>query len=167
LEGTIEQVGQLYVLRFERHVRHPIERVWAALTDPAQLPQWLAAAEIDPVPNGKYVLHFDNTKEVLPGRVISYDPPHLFEHTFGDDANGVVRWELTPVGDECLLRLRHTIYSTGEMANFLSGWHSHLELLGELLAGSPQPWSWDQWQSHKDRYAERVMTELGAESNRV
>ena len=31
-------------LRFERRLRHPIERVWAALTDPRELAAWFPAA---------------------------------------------------------------------------------------------------------------------------
>ena len=32
-----------YVLRYERQLRHPIEKVWAALTDPAQIEEWWRA----------------------------------------------------------------------------------------------------------------------------
>jgi uncharacterized protein YndB with AHSA1/START domain len=156
VDGTVEQLGDLYVLRFERRLGHPVERVWAALTEPEQLKKWLAAAEIEPAPGGKYTLHFDNTGDVMPGRVIEYDPPRVFEHTFGDDSNGVVRWELVPEGDGCLLKLSHTVYSTVEMVNFLSGWHTHLELLENLLDGRPSPWSWERWNAHRDRYAARV-----------
>jgi uncharacterized protein YndB with AHSA1/START domain len=167
LDATIEQVGDLYVIRFERRLNHPIDRVWTAITEPEQLKQWLAAADIDPIPGGNYTLHFDNTKEVLPGRIIKYEPPHLFEHTFGEDANGVVRWELSPERDGCKLRLSHTVYATGEMANFLSGWHTHLELLEDVLRDAPRPWSWDRWHEHKARYAERVLVEFGAKSNGI
>lgn len=156
MEGSIEQVGQFYVLRLERRLNHPVEKVWAALTEPEQLKQWLAAARIDPRAGGEFVLDFDNTGHHMPGRVIKYDPPHLFEHTFGDDANGVVRWELSPDGDGCLLKLSHTVYSTAEMANFLSGWHTHLELMEDALNGRPSPWNWDRWNELHDWYESRV-----------
>jgi uncharacterized protein YndB with AHSA1/START domain len=156
LDATVEQIGQLYVLRFERNLNHPVEKVWAAITEPEQLVQWLAAAEIDPRPGGRFVLNFENTRDHMPGRVIKWDPPNLFEHTFGDEANGVVRWELIPNGDGCLLKLSHTVYSSAEMANFLSGWHTHLDLLSDLVDGRPRPWSWDEWRAHRDRYRARV-----------
>jgi uncharacterized protein YndB with AHSA1/START domain len=38
-DATIEQHGDLYVIRFERFLRHPVERVWAAITEPDQLRQ--------------------------------------------------------------------------------------------------------------------------------
>ena len=43
--GTLEQVAGKRVLRFERRLDHPVERVWAALTEPEQLAGWLAAAD--------------------------------------------------------------------------------------------------------------------------
>jgi uncharacterized protein YndB with AHSA1/START domain len=164
-DAVIERVGDLYVLRFERLLNHPVERVWAAITEPSQLKQWLAAAEIDPVPGGRFVLHFDNTKHTMPGRVIRYEPPRIFEHTFGDDANGVVRWELSDDENGCLLRLSHTVYVSAEMANFASGWHTHLEMLEAALNGAPELWDWDRWYRHKDRYTERVLTQFGVASN--
>lgn len=155
-DAQITRVGDLSVVRFERRLNHPVDRVWAALTEPGQLEQWLAVAEIDPAPGGRYTLHFRNVEHTHVGRVIRYQPPHLFEHTFGEDANGVVRWELEPDGDGCLLRLSHFVYASQELANFAAGWHTHLELLEALLRGSPSPWNWDRWYAHKDNYVEEV-----------
>ena len=160
MDGTVEQIGDLFVLRFERRLNHPVENVWAALTEPEQLVQWLAAAKIEPSEGGDFVLDFDNTGHRQAGRVITWDPPRLIEHTFGDDANGVVRWELHPDDGGCLLRMSHTVYSTAEMANFLSGWHTHLDLFVDLLNGNPAPWRWDVWEAHRDRYAKRVEAEI-------
>ncbi len=157
-EAQVTQVGDFYVVRFERRLNHPVDRVWEALTEPSQLVQWLAAAEIDPAPGGRYALHFQNIEHTHVGRVIRYEPPYLFEHTFGDDANGVVRWELEPDGDGCQLRLSHTVYASDELANFASGWHTHLELLEALLDGAPEPWNWDRWHAHKARYSEQVQS---------
>jgi len=43
-----ERIGPR-TLRFERRLAHPPERVWRALTDPAELAIWLvAAAELEP-----------------------------------------------------------------------------------------------------------------------
>ena len=48
-DGTIETIGDgRYVLRYERRLRHPVEKVWAALTEPRQIEQWWArAAELE------------------------------------------------------------------------------------------------------------------------
>ena len=38
--GTLERVGDVSVLRYERRLAHPRERVWRALTDDAELAAW-------------------------------------------------------------------------------------------------------------------------------
>ena len=38
--GTLERVGDVSVLRYERRLAHPPERVWRALTDDAELADW-------------------------------------------------------------------------------------------------------------------------------
>jgi uncharacterized protein YndB with AHSA1/START domain len=43
MEGTVQQVDGRYVLRFERRLNHPVEKVWAALTESDRLAEWLAA----------------------------------------------------------------------------------------------------------------------------
>jgi uncharacterized protein YndB with AHSA1/START domain len=52
--GTIEEAGDKHILRYERRLDHPVERVWAALTEPEQLAGWLAAAdELELVEGGR------------------------------------------------------------------------------------------------------------------
>jgi uncharacterized protein YndB with AHSA1/START domain len=36
-DGVLENRGGQQVLCFQRHLAHPITRVWAALTDPTEL----------------------------------------------------------------------------------------------------------------------------------
>jgi uncharacterized protein YndB with AHSA1/START domain len=48
MDGTVNIVGNDCVIRFERLLKHSTDEVWAALTEPDQLHQWLAEpAEID------------------------------------------------------------------------------------------------------------------------
>ena len=44
-DGTMERRGDRRVIRFERRLAHPVERVWRALTDPNEIAAWLAVAE--------------------------------------------------------------------------------------------------------------------------
>ena len=49
--GTIETLDDgRYVLRYERQLRHPVEKVWQALTDPAEIEAWWARAELELAP---------------------------------------------------------------------------------------------------------------------
>ena len=39
--GEVLHDGETVGLRYERHLSHPVERVWRALTDSDQLRHWL------------------------------------------------------------------------------------------------------------------------------
>jgi uncharacterized protein YndB with AHSA1/START domain len=56
LDGSLLRDEDGYVLRFERHLGHPVERVWWAITEPGELAQWFSGeAEIDLTVGGKAV----------------------------------------------------------------------------------------------------------------
>jgi uncharacterized protein YndB with AHSA1/START domain len=40
VNGSLLSEGGRYVLRFERHLGHSVERVWRALTEPSELAHW-------------------------------------------------------------------------------------------------------------------------------
>ena len=42
--GTLETVDGRPTLRFERTIDHPVERVWRAVSEPAELAQWFPGA---------------------------------------------------------------------------------------------------------------------------
>ena len=45
--GTMETTADgRYILRYERRLRHPVEKVWAALTEPDRMEEWWARAAV-------------------------------------------------------------------------------------------------------------------------
>ena len=53
MNGTLHAGEGRFVLRFERRLAHPLEKVWAALTDPAELGHWFPQdVEADLRPGG-------------------------------------------------------------------------------------------------------------------
>jgi uncharacterized protein YndB with AHSA1/START domain len=63
-DGTIEKSpGGSTTVRFDRRLRHPIERVWQALTDPEELRRWWGDTKLDPVEGGLFQLRWRNTDE--------------------------------------------------------------------------------------------------------
>lgn len=131
-------------LRFERQLDHPVERVWEAISDPAELEQWLAyRVELEPRAGGRFVLHLGgpNNEEVsTPGQVTIFDPPHVLEAT-GGDQDGVLRWELRADGSGCLLTFTHTLMPGQRPQNsVLAGWHFLHDQLPDALSGQPADW---------------------------
>jgi uncharacterized protein YndB with AHSA1/START domain len=177
-QGTVEQIHGRWVLRFERRLRHPREKVWDALTRPERMREWFGEGEIelDLVDGGKFHVRTTGPPELVEAiiaeageealvqhnTVLRVEPPAVFEHTFGDP-DSVVRWELAPDGDGTLLRLAHTEPPEFEISEHgprdLAGWHTLLELLALALDGTPSgraPWRRQRWENLRDEYAARA-----------
>jgi uncharacterized protein YndB with AHSA1/START domain len=153
--GTVHEHAEGYQLRFERQLCHPVEKVWAALTNPAQLAQWLAPGEIELTLGGRVSLAFTDGDGVIDGQVTAIAPPRLLEFTWTDQDNdfGFVRWELVAGDGDTRLVLIHTVPESarGFGLPMLAGWHSLLDQLAALL--DDQPFARDRWQELHDDYA--------------
>ena len=121
-EGRIEREDGFVVFRFEYDLAHPVQRVWAAITEPAEVARWIGSRpEIDLSPGGEYVsYHGDGAMRVV-DEVLVVEPPRLFEHSFWRHVNpdSRVSWELKAVGNECLLRFTHRL-SEADIANAIA-----------------------------------------------
>lgn len=161
--GTVERRGDRYALHFERHLAHPVEEVWAAITEPEQLAAWLAEAEIELVEGGEVTLRWLNTDTegnhaTAHGTITRLEPPRLLE--METDIHGTLRWHLVAEEDGCLL----TFTSVHAMAALwlpvvLAGWHAHLDFLADALAGGRVDWPhwpFDHWEALHDAYAVRL-----------
>ena len=144
-------------LRIVRILPGPIERIWDYLTDPGKRSRWFAGGPMELRPGGKFTLHFRH-KDLAPdetppeqyeqhsmdGVVTRCEPPRLLAYTFGSDGESEVTFELTPQGKDVQLVLTHR--ATGGdlpyMADFGSGWHTHIAHLIALLEGAPRPPFW-------------------------
>ena len=159
MHGTAREMEGGDELRFERTLPHPIETVWAALTEPDHLAGWLAPGEIDPRPGGRVHLQFPGGGNVIDATVTEADPPRLlaFPWSGRDGEAGPVRWELSPARDGgTRLVLTHTLPSgaaDGRPA-VLAAWHMHLDMLAGVLAGRPVPFSRDRFRDLRDHYAQ-------------
>jgi uncharacterized protein YndB with AHSA1/START domain len=148
-DGTLERHGDRQVIRFERRLGHPVERVWRALTEPDEIAAWLALAELELREGGRVVLTWQNTDDegntaVATGTVSALEPPRVIE--FDTDIHGRLRWELTPDGDGTLLSFTAQARLPEEYElEVLSGWHIHLDHLEAVLDGGTIDWpSWSE-----------------------
>jgi uncharacterized protein YndB with AHSA1/START domain len=143
MSETLSSKDGRTVLRMERRLAHPAEKVWRALTEPSELAGWFpAAVEVDLRLDGRIAFEFpggeddfvedpDNT-----GVIRAYEPPHLLEYSWGAE---LLRWELSPTGDGCLLVLTATYDDRPGSASFTSGWLLCFDALDRVLGGSAVP----------------------------
>ncbi|WP_017591708.1 SRPBCC family protein [Nocardiopsis potens] len=144
-KAVLRTIGGEPVLRFERRIAHPPEKVWRAVSDPAELAHWFPA-EVRTEPRAGAPVRFafpgEDPNGGGAGKVLEYDPPRVHAFTWEQD---VLRFELFPDGEGgCLLVFTHTVgggapglLTAGRAAY---GWDTCLAALEDRLAGAePAP----------------------------
>ncbi|MGH3487367.1 MAG: SRPBCC family protein [Actinopolymorphaceae bacterium] len=123
-------------LRIERRMAHPPAKVWRALTEPAELSQWFpATVEMELEVGAKVSFDMgDGPGPRVDGTIVELDPPRVIAFTWEDD---LLRWELRPHDDGCLLVFTHAFDDRYGAASFASGWQRCLDALELLVAGRP------------------------------
>src|SRR5688572_21682769 len=110
--AVIQKIDNGYIARFERHLKHPVEKVWASITEPDKLAKWLASAKVDLREGENLELTFDLTEgNTVACRITEIKLLSVFEFTWGDDR---VRFELYPAPEGCLLVLKEMFETFSE-----------------------------------------------------
>lgn len=132
--------GDQWTLILVRELRHPPEKVWQALTDPAQLREWAPFdADRNLATTGPVML---STVGARPARVDAEretssvtraEAPRLLEYSWGGNA---MRWELEPLVKGTRLTLWHSI-DRRFVSWGAAGWHICFDVLDRFLAGQP------------------------------
>lgn len=142
--ATLDTLGGKTVLRFERRLAHPPEKVFRAISDPAELRHWFpATVETELRPGAPITFAFEQHEiDALRGEVLEVEPPKLLVYTWGDD---VLRWEIVPEGGGCRLFFSQTLAEGGASggvpgtARNAAGWEVCLAALQARLDGEPAP----------------------------
>ena len=154
--GTMEKRDDgTYVLRYERRLRHPIEKVWTALTDPDRMEEWWArAAVLELAEGGRARIEWLNSDAVAEGRITRLEPPSTIE--FDTDIHGACCGSCGRDDDGTHLTLTVTNDIPDEYrTSVMAGWHVHLDFLEEALDGKAVDWpNWpeDRWAELNDYY---------------
>jgi uncharacterized protein YndB with AHSA1/START domain len=134
--AEIRKTGEAWTLVLVRELNHPPDKVWRALTDPAELRAWApfdadhSLATVGPV---KLSTVGAPAQRVPESKVNRAEAPRLLEHTWGQFE---MRWELEPQGAGTRLTLWHNIVRD-YIAMGAAGWHVCFDVLDGHLAGDP------------------------------
>jgi uncharacterized protein YndB with AHSA1/START domain len=93
-------------------IEAPVEKVWAALSDPAAIGAWMDddSVKVSLKVGGKYALFGG----VTTGKFTAIEKPSVLEYTWRQaeweksEPDTLVRWELEPEGKKTRLRLVHS-----------------------------------------------------------
>jgi uncharacterized protein YndB with AHSA1/START domain len=135
-DGTFFKTKEAVGVYFERIFDHPVETVWKALTDPAQLSLWLAPTTIDGRQGGTITLQL--TGGTMGGKIIRWKENVLLEYSWHNGSS--VRWELLQEGEgRTRLVFTHSHVNHWQLVDAAKGWHYHLDMLSLILDGKKGP----------------------------
>ncbi len=126
-----------WTLILVRELRHPPEKVWQALTDPAHLREWApfeADGNLGEVGTTVKLTTVAAPKpQVSETTVTRADAPRVLEYNWGGND---IRWELEALSSGTRLTLWHNI-DRRFIAMGAAGWHICFDVLDRLLSGAP------------------------------
>lgn len=133
--GKVTKEADGFQVRFERVLNHDVHTVWNAITNPDKLKYWFTDIEMDFKPGGKVTIRFrDEEKTATYGEIVSIEQPSKFAFTWEGE---LAVWELfTYQETKCKLILTYSKLTEEYAVNAPAGFHSLLDRLEEMLAGS-------------------------------
>jgi len=144
--AVLQQTKEGHVARFERHLKHSVEKVWAYLTENDKLKKWFSELHVDDLREGG-IIKFDmqdGTFEEM--KIIELQLYSVLEYTWAEDR---VRFELYPEADGCRLVLIEKLNKiTDHTPKDLAGWHVCLDVIKALLEGQTldsRKREWEKW----------------------
>ena len=159
--AQVRKGGEKWTLILVRELRHSPEKVWQALTDPAQLREW-APFEVDG-DMGAAGATVMLTWVGAPGapietRVTRAEAPEVLEY-------GDMRWELNAADGGTRLTLWHKI-DRRYVSWGAAGWHISFDVLAHYLDGDPlgrivgpDAMKYEGWQRLTAEYAKQFAAE--------
>jgi uncharacterized protein YndB with AHSA1/START domain len=135
--AQVRKDGENWALILVRELRHPPEKVWQALTDPAHLREWAPFDADGNLGNVGSTVKLTTvgapTPMVSETFVTRADAPKLLVYNWGDHE---MRWELEPMAGFTRLTLWTSI-NRRFISMGAAGWHICFDVLDHLLRGTP------------------------------
>src|SRR5437867_10067240 len=135
--AQLRKDGEKWTLILVRELRHSPEKVWQALTDPAQLREWApfdADRSLGRVgTTAKLTTVGAPTPQVSETTVTRADAPKVLEYNWGGFD---MRWQLESLAGGTRLTLWTNI-DRRFIAWGAAGWHIAFDVLDKLLSGNP------------------------------
>jgi uncharacterized protein YndB with AHSA1/START domain len=138
-----------------------LEEVWAALTEPQHLVQWLAPGQIESHVGGAARLEFADSGIVIDSKVTAFDPLRALEYSWsgpGEPARPL-RWTLEPIGAAVRLTLAVNLPESEDAGRACAGWAAHLEMLAAALAGMPIKFPFEVFKAAREAYRKQLVSD--------
>ncbi|UVI27689.1 SRPBCC family protein [Paenibacillus spongiae] len=148
--AKISKADELVIARFERHLKHTVEDVWAMLTENDKLAQWFSELRIDDLREGgtiKFDMQ-DGTYDEM--EIIEFRNNSVLEYTWDADR---VRFELEAEPEGCRLVFIEKITKiTDHTPRDIAGWDVCLDVIEAILDGRIIESRKDIWKVKYEEY---------------
>jgi uncharacterized protein YndB with AHSA1/START domain len=135
--ARVQEDGEKWTLVLVRDLRHSPDKVWRALTDPAQLREWAPFDADESLATAGHTVTLTTagspTPHVTETTVTRAAAPTLLVYTWGGND---MRWELEALGGGTRLTLGTNI-DRRYIAMGAAGWHVCFDVLDHLLGDAP------------------------------
>ncbi|MBI1196677.1 MAG: polyketide cyclase [Phenylobacterium sp.] len=147
-----------YRCEFGRDFDHAPQVIWAALTEPAKLAQWLAPGTIEQRIGGRARLDFQDSGIVIDSDVSLCEPDHLLEYGWSGpgEPDRRLTWTLTALQDGCRLSLVLRLPDGDDVARSCAGWDAHLDMLAATLEGVSVKFPFEVFKAAREAYKARL-----------
>jgi uncharacterized protein YndB with AHSA1/START domain len=144
--------------RFGTTLENHLDEVWAALTEPAKLVDWLAPGEIEPRLGGVVKLNFVDSGIVIDSTVSAWEPMRVLEYSWSAPGEPLrpIRFALEPVGSAVGLVLTLSVPENEDAGRSAAGWAAPLEMLAAALVGVPIKFPFEVFKAARDEYRARL-----------
>ena len=155
MRGIAEHHHGTLILTFDRDLDHPIEKVWASLTQPEHLTKWIAGDEaVMELRKGGRVWFAGHGG--IESTVVDVDPPRVISYGWRTSEwdGGVIRFELSERNGGTHLHFKHAMNEPDPeeqkrlmqkmgfgpemydpVPRNLAGWHSIIDELANEISG--------------------------------
>jgi uncharacterized protein YndB with AHSA1/START domain len=162
--AQVRKDGETWTLVLVKDLRHPPEKIWRALTEPAHLREWAPFDASEDLGNvGTVNITWVGTPTPIETLVTRADAPKVLEYKAGGNDT---RWELEAHDGGTRLTL-WTVIDRRFISMGAAGWHIALDILERLLDGTPigritgaAAMEFDGWQRLNAEYAQQFGVEL-------
>lgn len=159
MKAEITQTDQGYTAEFIRQLDHPIEKVWAMLTENDKLQQWFNELTIEELRKGGTISFNMGDGNFEKMEILEYEEGKLLGFEWAEDQ---VTFQLQGDHDSTTLTMIEKIKRiTPQTAKDLAGWHVCLDVIKALLDGKAIART-TEWEKEYPEY-KRLLSSMAVE----
>jgi uncharacterized protein YndB with AHSA1/START domain len=147
--GAVIRDAQGVRLEFVRTFPDPVDRVWAAITDPAELATWYGTWRGDPTTGHVELRSMEGDGTFKVTKIVECDRPHRLAVELPTPYGP---WPLSITLSESdgvtTLVFVHQLAEPYDAASIGPGWHYYLDRLAAAISGGTMPEA-DDWPSYE------------------